>query len=245
MGARLRRAVMRRPGRLAAGMGFGAVFLAVVLGAGVAGCSGPDGVPRGQAGPGAAERLAQAIRRGEMRVEPRELAQWLVSEPEQVLVIDLRPSDRYDKGHIDSARHADPAELLAPRGLESLPRRRRVVLVSERGGQAAEVAAVLRMAGVSARYLAGGYAAWRAYLAAGANAAPEHKAVSCYFEGGYLTRRGVVAPSAKGAPEPTAPARQEDTLGLGLDLGLGEGVVRPATPARPARPRRLRGDEGC
>ena len=208
----------------------------------------------------ALDGAARALVRGEDRIGAEALMDLLVTGREPLSIIDIRPRQAFDAGHIKDSLHADAPSLIGVAGRSVLDAGSRLVLVSEDGVEAAQMASLLRVTGVNAYALSGGYAQWRAViegqgtaLPADADAAREmakRQAVACWFEGDYVAAAGLaVKPEATSAggyvpplQPPSAETQAEDPLGLGLGLGLGEGL-EPAEP-QPAR-RRLRVREGC
>jgi len=155
----------------------------------VTGCAGDE---RDEA---AAQLLdvAQAAARGEDRVDVEELAAWLVAGRADFELIDVRPSADFAAGAIAEARNLSVAELLGDDTLASLPRDRKLVLYSNGAELSAKAATLLRVAGLDARVLAGGYNAWQARIL-NPDISPEEtdgeslqvserRALACYFVG--------------------------------------------------------------
>ncbi len=89
-------------------------------------------------------------------ITPDELAAILPSAP---LLVDVRGADEVAAGMLDGARRAAPdavLEAVADRGV------RRVVVYCTTGKRSAVAVANLSAAGIAARSLAGGFAAWKA-----------------------------------------------------------------------------------
>ena len=74
------------------------------------------------------------------------------------LVLDVRESEEYAAGHVPGAQLL-PLSMLPVR-LHELPRDRAVYVVCQAGGRSAQAAQLLTAAGVDARSVAGGTAAW-------------------------------------------------------------------------------------
>ena len=199
----------------------------------LAGCS-----PQSPSGDGLQQQLAtlsQGITRQQYAVQATDLADRVIKQRNDHLLIDLR-SDTTQR--IKTAIVANPADLLATPGQTDLPAGRDLILVSENGGQAAQTALLLRLQGSNAFYLDGGYQAWANALgnvqdkpatADEAAAMARQQAVSCWFEGDYVAAAGLVVKTpaaAKGYTPQLKPVKQGEALGLGLDLGLGP---QPAT----------------
>ena len=221
----------------------------------------------------ALDRTARAIVRAEDRVAAPDLADLLISDRSSVTVLDLRPKAHFEAGHIEGARHGELTALLSPDGRAALADGSRLVLVSADGSQAAQAAALLRVAGIHAEALDGGYAAWRRLVEGGEDGVPvdavaaraeaKRQAVACWFEGDYVAAAGLAVkqddarPATGGFVPPLGPAtptraRGQDPLGLGLEVPgtgpaedpLGLGLgLGPTGGAAPARKLKIR--EGC
>lgn len=74
------------------------------------------------------------------------------------LLLDVRESDEYGEGHVPRAQLL-PLSVLPVR-LHELPRDRPVYVVCQAGGRSAQAAELLTGAGVDARSVTGGTAAW-------------------------------------------------------------------------------------
>jgi rhodanese-related sulfurtransferase len=218
----------------------------------ISACTPPDS-GRAEVGQNMMDRVARAIARGEDRIGIESLADRIIARRDGFVLVDIRPEGDYSAGHIEGARHLSVTSLLSARGRAGLPGNRAVILYSVDGSEAAQAAALLRLAGVDAYSLDGGYAAWRRYMAgptgtpkdvAEARAMAKQQAVACYFQGEYVVDAGLAVKTGGGYTPPLEPVQsapaQNDPLGLGLGLGLGPESVQPrpqqqATPA-PADP---------
>ena len=74
------------------------------------------------------------------------------------LLLDVRESDEYAEGHVPGAQLL-PLSVLPVR-MHELPRDRPVYVVCQGGGRSAQAAELLSSAGVDARSVTGGTAAW-------------------------------------------------------------------------------------
>lgn len=214
----------------------------------------------------ALDQAARALVRGEDSITAETLADLLVTGREPLSVIDIRARGDFDAGHIKDSLYSEPTALVSQAGRAVLDVGSRLVLVSDDGVQAAQIASLLRVAGVNAQALSGGYAAWRAGIdgqpsgapadAEAAQAMAKRQAVACWLEGDYVAAAGLEVKTDAAATDPVPsggyvpplqPAEPEsvpaaDPLGLGLGLGLGEGVA-PAAPQQQRK--RLKVREGC
>lgn len=192
------------------------------------------------------DRVAQAIMRDEVRIEVPDLADRIIAGRKDHVLIDIRQETAFTEGHIDTAMHMTLADLLSDEGRASLPDGRKLILYSDRGAEGAQAAALLRLIGLDAHALEGGYRAWEAYVAgptgtpktaAEGQAMAKQQAVACYFQGDYMPRAGIPVSTSTGGSgytPPLKPAQEPstggDALGLGLGLGLGpESAREPAT----------------
>ena len=243
----------------------GAVYAALVaVLAATPGCDSGDrstaGLSPGALDQNALDQAARAIQRAEDRLDAAALADRLVAGREPVVLVDLRPERDFEAVHIKGARNVAITDLLSAAGRSALASGPTPVLVSATGAQAAQAAVLLRMAGISAYVLEGGYAAWLRAINP-ASAPPEslafaspaeaakRQAVACWFEGDYVAASGLAVkastvPVTGGyvpplQPAESPPAAEADPLGLGLGLGLGV----PGLP--PDKRRKLKRKEGC
>ncbi len=83
---------------------------------------------------------------------------WALAERGRAQLIDVRDADERELPRVAGARLISLDEL--PDALATLDRERPVVLLSGRGGRAAEATGVLRAAGMTAHAVAGGVYAW-------------------------------------------------------------------------------------
>ncbi len=202
--------------------------------------------------------ITRLMQQQEDRVSAPQLADWIIKDTRDFEIIDLRETSRFASGHIDAARQQGVDRLLSTDGLSALARHKKQVVVSQRGQQAAQVAALLRLQGIEAYSLDGGYDAWLSYTSnpadysnLDATAVAQQQAVACYFAGDYVAAAGltvkVANPVAGYTPPliPVAPAEPvddvEDPLGLGLGLGLDDDLEPDASAA----PTGLILGEGC
>lgn len=137
--------------------------------------------------------VAQAAARASDRVSVEDLASWLIEERQDFVLIDIRPATEFDKGHIGEARNISIAQLLTDEALAELPTDRKVVVYSTGSENAAKASTLLRVAGVDAHVVTGGYNAWHQRILNPDISADEldgespvvsaQRAYSCYFVG--------------------------------------------------------------
>ncbi len=137
--------------------------------------------------------VAQAAARQSDRVQVEQLAEWLIEDRQDFVLIDVRAGADFDKGHIGDARNLPIAELVTETAMASLPTDRKVVVYSNGSENGAKAATLLRIAGFNAHVLSGGYNAWHARvlnpdipaeeLDGESLMVSEQRAFACYFVG--------------------------------------------------------------
>jgi len=103
------------------------------------------------------QRVARTIIHGEDQVSVEALADWLIKGRQDFVLIDVRPQKAYEDGHIESAMSLPLTYLLEPGVLGELPSDRLIVLYANGIREAAQAAVMLRLAGIQASTLRGGY----------------------------------------------------------------------------------------
>ena len=104
--------------------------------------------------------VAQSAARQDDRVSVDELAEWLIEDRKDFLLIDVRAADDFEKGRIGAAQNVPLAELVTSESLAGLPTDRRIVVYSNSSENAAKAAVMLRLGGFDAHLVTGGYNAW-------------------------------------------------------------------------------------
>lgn len=137
--------------------------------------------------------VAQAAARASDRVSVEDLASWLIEGRQDFVLIDIRPATEFDKGHIGEARNVPIAQLLTDEALAKLPTDRKVIVYSTGSENGAKASTLLRVAGVDAHVVTGGYNAWHQRILNPDISAEEldgespvvsaQRAYSCYFVG--------------------------------------------------------------
>jgi rhodanese-related sulfurtransferase len=194
--------------------------------------------------------VARGIARGEDQVQVPDLARRIIEDRRDFVLIDLRPAGAFEAEHIPGARSMTLTEVLQPDTARSIARGRTLILYDAGATEAAQAAALLRVAGIDAQSLRGGFNFWLRYTLdpeseleghAEMPGPAERAAVACYFHGDYLPTAGIPVQPAVTAytppvspVQPSAPAAAAPADPLGLGLGLGVGTVTPAVPAAPA-----------
>ena len=137
--------------------------------------------------------VAQAATRQADRVSVQELAGWLIEARGDIALVDVRSKADFDKGHIKEARHIPIAEIVSEATLAELPDDRKILVYSNGSENASKAATLLRVAGLNAHVLTGGYNAWQQNVLNpdipeaefdGENLqAVEQRTYACYFAG--------------------------------------------------------------
>ena len=109
------------------------------------------------------------------------------------MLIDVRAADDYEKGRIGEAQNITIAQLVTADTLATLPTDRKIVLYSNGSENGAKAATLLRIAGLDAHVVTGGYNAWHARILNPDISAEEldgeglrvsqQRAYACYFVG--------------------------------------------------------------
>ncbi len=179
------------------------------------------GPSTGSAENSALAEVAQAAARGEDRVSPKELAEWLIEERQDFVLVDVRSSDDFARGAIADATNTPLARLVTAEAMAGLPTDRKVIVYSNGSENAAKAAVMLRLAGYDARLLAGGYNAWHAdvlnpdiplaEVRGESLQVSEQRAFACYFVG---ERSGTARPDDMAEPFVPPVFTEEEELEL-------------------------------
>ncbi|AHE99883.1 rhodanese-like domain-containing protein [Thioalkalivibrio paradoxus] len=198
----------------------------------------------------------RVIVRGEDSVEVPALAQRIVADRRDYVLVDLRSAAAFRDEHIPGATNIALTDILQPERAREIARGRTLILYSEHTAEAAQAAILLRVAGVDAMALRGGFEGWLRYTGDPDSdpgdvrpvlSRAERQALACLFHGDYMPSAGIpieavrtaytpplapVAPPAVEEPVVTAHAEvpePADPLGLGQHLGVG---ILPPEPER-------------
>jgi rhodanese-related sulfurtransferase len=150
------------------------------------------------------KQLAQAIVHGQDQVDADKLADWIIKGKQDFVLLDVRPQSEFTAGHVASAQSVPLTYLVEPRTLARLPKDRKLILYSNGNRKASQAAVMLRLAGLHAYSLLGGYEFWTQRVlhpTLPANAGDDEvlkfqkqQAVACYFSGNYKGGTGEAAP---------------------------------------------------
>ncbi len=137
--------------------------------------------------------VAQAAARQSDRVDVHTLAGWIIEGRQDFVLVDVRAAADFGKGAIGEARNIPIAGLVTEETLATLPTDRKIVVYSNGSENGAKAATLLRIAGLDAHVVTGGYNAWHAHVLNPDITADEmdgeslrvsaQRAYSCYFVG--------------------------------------------------------------
>jgi len=155
--------------------------------------------------------IAQAAARQDDRASVEDLASWLVEGRQDFKLIDVREPADFESGRIGDAENIPIAKIINSDVLQRLPTNRMVLVYSNGSENAAKAAVILRLSGIDAHLLAGGYNAWKKRILNPDISAEEldgeslqvtlQRAYSCYFVGD----RGEGAAKRSAAEQPFVP----------------------------------------
>ena len=137
--------------------------------------------------------VAQAAARQDDRMSVEDLATALIEQRGDFKLIDVRMPEEFEKGSIADAVNIPIAQLVAQDVLSGLPTDRKVIVYSNGSENAAKATVMLRLSGIDAHLLTGGYNAWHkrilnpdisaAELDGESLKVSEQRAYACYFVG--------------------------------------------------------------
>jgi rhodanese-related sulfurtransferase len=178
-----------------------------------------------------ARELALAVQREADRLDPLDLADWIVAGRADFRLIDLRDEPAYAAYHIPGAEHVAVAALPDA----GLLRNETIVLYSDDGVSAAQAALLLRALGFhGARALRGGLDAWREEVLF-----PVLASDPTPFQAGRNARLAALARHFGGQP------RQGGGTAAAPPAAALPKVDAPAGPTAPPAGARKKKKEGC
>lgn len=137
--------------------------------------------------------VAQAAARQDDRLSVEDLATALIEQRGDFELIDVRMPEEFESGSIGDAINIPIAQLVAQDVLSSLPTDRKVIVYSNGSENAAKATVMLRLSGIDAHLLTGGYNAWHQRILNPDISAEEldgeslqvseQRAYACYFVG--------------------------------------------------------------
>jgi len=175
--------------------------------------------------------VAQAAARQDDRASVEELANWIVEGRGDFKLIDVRSPEDFESGSIGDAENIPIAQIASQDVLQRLPTDRMVIVYSNGSENAAKAMVLLRMSGIDAHVMTGGYNAWHARIlnpdipadeVDGENLqVTEQRALSCYFVGERSDQAGA---RKRKESEPFVPPvyAEEEELEDDVPLGVGD-----------------------
>jgi len=137
--------------------------------------------------------VAQAAARQDDRMSVEDLATALIEQRGDFKLIDVRLPEEFENGSIADAVNIPIAQLVGQDVLSSLPTDRKVIVYSNGSENAAKATVMLRLSGIDAHLLTGGYNAWHTRILNPDISAEEldgeslkvseQRAYDCYFVG--------------------------------------------------------------
>ena len=156
--------------------------------------------------------VALAAAQQDDRESVEDLAGWLIEGRADFKLIDVRTPEDFENGSIADAENIPIAQIVSREVLTRLPTDRMVIVYSNGSENAAKATVLLRLSGIDAHLLTGGYNAWHARilnpdissaeLDGESLQVSEQRAYSCYFVG---ERSELGAKRSKQATEPFVP----------------------------------------
>ena len=137
-----------------------AALAAALASAPLAGC---ERAPVASAAPSLAQ-VAAGVAKGEYRVTAQQLSDWVAAGTRKLRLVDLRTHSEFDAGPIRGAEHMPLPEAVSRAGTERLGTGGVVVVYGDEASSGAQAALLLRLTGVEAYSLDGGYRGWLAHL---------------------------------------------------------------------------------
>jgi rhodanese-related sulfurtransferase len=182
--------------------------------------------------------LARQIARGEDHVGADQLAKWLVEDRRDFALIDIRAAEDFAAGHIKGAVNVALPQLMRNDSIAKLPAKKRIVLYANDTRRAAQAATVLRLAGVDAFSLLGGYVFWAERIL-------DPKATLADADAPDLVRRQAIARALKECPRlPEATIFPPGTVSAAMAPAPATAPAAPGAPPKTDAPIVLEGQCG-
>lgn len=186
-----------------------AVIMLLMLGALLA--ISPAGLRK--TSPGSPAEIAAAITSESDHITAEDLAARIIDKDPDLMIVDLRPAEEYQRYHIPGAINIPLSRLFEAEFLEQLDENKTTVLYSNGGAHSAQAWVLLKQAGIDAYTLLGGLNYWaEAILNPGqpGDLAEDSEVLQYQFRksaSGYFNRDGVEIqqPSPSQSPQPSQP----------------------------------------
>jgi rhodanese-related sulfurtransferase len=108
--------------------------------------------------------IAQAAARQDDQVNVRDLATWLIEGRRDFRLIDVRLPEHHARGSIGDAENIPITQLFNRETIDGLGSDRKIILYSNGSQNAAKASVGLRLSGINAHVLNGGYNAWQQHI---------------------------------------------------------------------------------
>lgn len=176
------------------------------------------GSPTGMTPVTVTEDISEIISQGDDSVTPVELAEWMISEQPELMMIDLRAPEDFAQFNIAGSRNIPFVELLTQGGLSQLSKLDKNVLICGDGSLSGKSWVVLRSKGFEAYALSGGVQAWVNQILTpndtqdqsyeGTALAAKVQALREHFLGGGVGQLDISQGTSEVTPKPGAPPVQ-------------------------------------
>jgi rhodanese-related sulfurtransferase len=104
--------------------------------------------------------LGNAITKDQDYITGEDLAQWIMQDKKDYYLIDIRNEAEYEQSHIQGAANIPLLKLFDLHQIDALPRHKIIITYSNTSMRSAQAATMLRLAGLDAYSLIGGYEYW-------------------------------------------------------------------------------------
>lgn len=104
--------------------------------------------------------LGTSISKDEDFIRSDELAEWIIQGRQDYFLVDIRSAESFNESHIQGAVNIPLISLFSMEQVSQLPVQKVIVVYSNASMRAGQAAAMLRLSGLNAYSLIGGYEHW-------------------------------------------------------------------------------------
>jgi len=104
--------------------------------------------------------LGDAISKDQDSIASEELAHWIIQDKKDYYLIDIRSETDFAQSHIQGAVNIPVLKLFDQQQINALPEHQIIIVYSNASMRAAQASTMLRLAGLDAYTLVGGYEHW-------------------------------------------------------------------------------------
>jgi rhodanese-related sulfurtransferase len=104
--------------------------------------------------------LGTSISKDQDFISTDELADWIMQDKQDYMLIDIRSPDAFNESHIQGAVNIPLISLFSMEQISQLPAQKTIVVYSNANMRAGQAAVMLRLTGLNAYSLMGGYEHW-------------------------------------------------------------------------------------